>query len=56
MVKECVCRVCVCADRLCQGDRVRVFGDSESGAVTPQENAVTLCLSFTDEEFQQTFC
>lgn len=32
----CVGGVCVCVDCLCQGDRVRVFGDRESGAVTPR--------------------
>lgn len=28
---------CVCVDHLCQGDRVRVFGDRESGAVPPKK-------------------
>lgn len=28
---------CACVDRLSQGDRVRVFGDKESGAARPEE-------------------
>lgn len=36
----CACvpvSVCECSDCLCQGDRVGVLGDRESGAATPQE-------------------
>lgn len=53
--------VCECSDCLCQGDRVRVLGDRESGAATPQEKkkerlVVTLCLSFAEAEVPRSLC
>lgn len=37
----CMWGVCLCVGRLCQGDRVRVFGDRESGA----EGKVATCCN-----------
>lgn len=55
--------MCECSDCLCQGDRVRVLGDRESGAATPQGKkkkkerlVATLCLSFAEAEVPQSLC